>query len=87
MAASSVMFERNFWVNWLLDLLFADADLATPLVFSGFDYQAMGYRMIPSASGLFDPDDRRACEVHTADYRSVTFSLTSGRSTLKMTGR
>jgi predicted nucleotidyltransferase component of viral defense system len=35
MAASSVMVEKDFWVCWLLGLLFADSDLAPHLVFKG----------------------------------------------------
>ena len=35
MAASSVMVEKDFWVSWLLGLLFADAELAPHLVFKG----------------------------------------------------
>jgi Nucleotidyl transferase AbiEii toxin, Type IV TA system len=35
MAASSVMVEKDFWVCWLLGLLFADAELAPHLVFKG----------------------------------------------------
>ena len=35
MAASSVMVEKDFWVCWLIGLLFADAGLAPHLVFKG----------------------------------------------------
>ncbi len=35
MAASSVMVEKDFWVCWLLGLLFADPELAPHLVFKG----------------------------------------------------
>jgi Nucleotidyl transferase AbiEii toxin, Type IV TA system len=35
MAASSVMVEKDFWVCWLLGLLFANAELAPHLVFKG----------------------------------------------------
>jgi hypothetical protein len=35
MAASSVMVEKDFWVCWLLGMLFADAELAPHLVFKG----------------------------------------------------
>lgn len=35
MSASSVMVENDFWVCWLLGLLFADAELAPHLVFKG----------------------------------------------------
>nr|WP_316640422.1 nucleotidyl transferase AbiEii/AbiGii toxin family protein [uncultured Roseateles sp.] len=35
MAASSVMIEKDFWVCWLLGLLFADPELAPHLVFKG----------------------------------------------------
>ena len=35
MAVSSVMVEKDFWVSWLLGLLFADPDLAPHLVFKG----------------------------------------------------
>jgi Nucleotidyl transferase AbiEii toxin, Type IV TA system len=35
LAASSVMVEKDFWVCWLLGLLFADAALAPHLVFKG----------------------------------------------------
>ena len=35
MSASSVMVEKDFWVCWLLGLLFADAELAPHLVFKG----------------------------------------------------
>lgn len=35
MAASSVMVEKDFWVCWLLGLLFADPELAPYLVFKG----------------------------------------------------
>jgi Nucleotidyl transferase AbiEii toxin, Type IV TA system len=35
MAASSVMVEKDFWVSWLLGLLFADTELAPHLVFKG----------------------------------------------------
>jgi predicted nucleotidyltransferase component of viral defense system len=35
MAVSSVMVEKDFWVCWLLGLLFADSDLAPHLVFKG----------------------------------------------------
>lgn len=35
MAASSVMVEKDFWVCWLLGLLFADTELAPHLVFKG----------------------------------------------------
>lgn len=35
MAASSVMVEKDFWVCWLLGLLFADPELARHLVFKG----------------------------------------------------
>jgi Nucleotidyl transferase AbiEii toxin, Type IV TA system len=35
MSASSVMVEKDFWVCWLLGLLFADAELAPHLVFQG----------------------------------------------------
>jgi hypothetical protein len=35
LAASSVMVEKDFWVCWLLGLLFADAELAPHLVFKG----------------------------------------------------
>jgi hypothetical protein len=34
-SASSVMVEKDFWVCWLLGLLFADAELAPHLVFKG----------------------------------------------------
>jgi hypothetical protein len=35
MAVSSVMVEKDFWVSWLLGLLFADPALAPQLVFKG----------------------------------------------------
>jgi predicted nucleotidyltransferase component of viral defense system len=35
MAVSSVMVEKDFWVSWLLGLLFADSALAPHLVFKG----------------------------------------------------
>jgi len=35
LAASSVMVEKDFWVCWLLSLLFADAALGPHLVFKG----------------------------------------------------
>ena len=35
MSASSVMVEKDFWVCWLLGLLFADTKLAPHLVFKG----------------------------------------------------
>ena len=35
MSASSVMVEKDFWVCWLLGLLFADSELAPHLVFKG----------------------------------------------------
>ena len=35
LAASSVMVEKDFWVCWLLGLLFADAELAPHVVFKG----------------------------------------------------
>jgi predicted nucleotidyltransferase component of viral defense system len=35
MSASSVMVEKDFWVCWLLGLLFTDAELAPHLVFKG----------------------------------------------------
>ena len=35
LAASSVMVEKDFWVCWLLGLLFTDAELAPQLVFKG----------------------------------------------------
>jgi Nucleotidyl transferase AbiEii toxin, Type IV TA system len=35
MSASSVMVEKDFWVCWLLGLLFADPELAPHLVFKG----------------------------------------------------
>lgn len=35
LAASSVMVEKDFWVCWLLGLLFADDELAPHLVFKG----------------------------------------------------
>ena len=35
MSASGVMVEKDFWVCWLLGLLFADAELAPHLVFKG----------------------------------------------------
>ena len=35
MAVSTVMVEKDFWVCWLLGLLFADAALAPHLVFKG----------------------------------------------------
>jgi hypothetical protein len=35
MAVSSVMVEKDFWVSWLLGLLFADPALAPHLVFKG----------------------------------------------------
>jgi hypothetical protein len=35
LAASSVMVEKDFWVCWLLGLLFADAELAPNVVFKG----------------------------------------------------
>lgn len=35
LAASSVMVEKDFWVCWLLGLLFADQELAPHLVFKG----------------------------------------------------
>lgn len=35
LAATSVMVEKDFWVCWLLGLLFADAELAPHLVFKG----------------------------------------------------
>ncbi len=35
LAASSVMVEKDFWVCWLLALLFADAELAPHVVFKG----------------------------------------------------
>jgi Nucleotidyl transferase AbiEii toxin, Type IV TA system len=35
MSASSVMVEKDFWVCWLLGLLFADLELAPHLVFKG----------------------------------------------------
>lgn len=35
MAASPVMVEKDFWVCWLLGLLFADAELAPHVVFKG----------------------------------------------------
>ncbi len=35
MSASSVMVEKDFWVCWLLGLLFADAELSPHLVFKG----------------------------------------------------
>jgi predicted nucleotidyltransferase component of viral defense system len=34
-AASAVMVEKDFWVCWLLGLLFADAELAPHVVFKG----------------------------------------------------
>ena len=35
MSASSVMVEKDFWVCWLLGLLFADPESAPHLVFKG----------------------------------------------------
>ena len=35
MAVSSVMVEKDFWVSWLLGLLFADPALAPHFVFKG----------------------------------------------------
>jgi hypothetical protein len=35
LAASAVMVEKDFWVCWLLGLLFADAELAPHVVFKG----------------------------------------------------
>ena len=35
MSASSVMVEKDFWVCWLLGLLFTNAELAPHLVFKG----------------------------------------------------
>lgn len=35
LAASSVMVEKDFWVCWMLGLLFADAELAPHVVFKG----------------------------------------------------
>lgn len=35
LAASSVMVEKDFWVCWLLGLLFADTELAPQVVFKG----------------------------------------------------
>lgn len=35
MSASSVMIEKDFWVCWLLGLLFADPELAPHMVFKG----------------------------------------------------
>ena len=35
MAVSSVMVEKDFWVSWLLGLLFAEPSLAPHLVFKG----------------------------------------------------
>ena len=35
LAVSSVMVEKDFWVCWLLGMLFADAELAPHVVFKG----------------------------------------------------
>jgi Nucleotidyl transferase AbiEii toxin, Type IV TA system len=54
MAASSVMVEKDFWVRWLLGLLFADAELAPHLVFKGGTSLSKVYGVIDRFSADID---------------------------------
>jgi hypothetical protein len=54
MSAFSVMIEKDFWVCWLLGLLFADAELAPHLVFKGGTSQSKVYGVIDRFSEDID---------------------------------
>ena len=54
LAASSVMVEKDFWVCWLLSLLFADAELAPHVVFKGGTSLAKVYGVIDRFSEDID---------------------------------
>lgn len=54
MAASSVMVEKDFWVCWLLGLLFADPELGPHLVFKGGTSLSKVYRVIDRFSEDID---------------------------------
>jgi hypothetical protein len=54
MSASSVMVEKDFWVCWLLGLLFTDDELAPHLVFKGGTSLSKVYRVIDRFSEDID---------------------------------
>ena len=54
MSASSVMVEKDFWVCWLLGLLFADPELAPHLVFKGATSLSKVYGVIDRFSEDID---------------------------------
>jgi hypothetical protein len=54
LAASSVMVEKDFWVCWLLGLLFADAELEPHLVFKGGTSLSKVYSVIDRFSEDID---------------------------------
>ena len=54
MSASSVTVEKDFWVCWLLGLLFADAELAPHLVFKGGSSLSKVYGVIDRFSEDID---------------------------------
>jgi hypothetical protein len=54
MAVSSVMVEKDFWVSWLLGLLFADPALAPHLVFKGGTSLSQVYGVIDRFSEDID---------------------------------
>lgn len=74
MAASSVMVEKDFWVCWLLGLLFADSELAPHLVFKGGTSLSKVYGVIDrfsedidlSMSPAFIGDDESAFDAVTS---------------------
>ena len=87
MAASSVMVEKDFWVCWLLGLLFADPELAPHLVFKGGTSLSKVYGVIDrfsedidlSMSPAFIGADERAFDAIPAARSATPRSLTCRR--------
>jgi hypothetical protein len=80
MAVSSGMVEKDFWVNWLLGLLFADPALTPHLVFKGGTSLSKVYGVIDRFSEDIDLSMSPAFVGRRIGLRGNEQPNTAGRS-------
>jgi len=73
MKTTPAVAEKDFWVTWVLDRLFADAELARLMIFKGGTSLSKAYRLIERFSEDIDLIlDWRVLTTVEADYRAMT---------------